>query len=99
MPKKKEKKEKPSSNKNDNLKFYILLALIAFAVYANSLSNDFVFDDEDVAGLKAGGFEEFVGEGIAGEDFVGERDRDQTEFGVCMWRILSPLRGWLILAG
>src|SRR5437879_3654158 len=48
MPKKLEKKEKPSSNKNDNMKFYILLALIAFAVYANSLSNDFVFDDESV---------------------------------------------------
>jgi len=30
------------------LKFYFFLALIAFAVYANSLQNDFVFDDESV---------------------------------------------------
>ena len=38
--------------------------------------DDFVFDDEDVAGAEAGGGEEFVGEGIAGADFSGEGDRD-----------------------
>jgi hypothetical protein len=44
-----------------------------------------VFHDEDVAGLKAEAelaecFEQFVGEGIAGVDFVFELDRDQAEF-------------------
>lgn len=33
---------------NEYLKFYIFLAVLAFAVYFNSLQNDFVFDDESV---------------------------------------------------
>ena len=33
---------------NTRLMHYLVLAVIAFAVYANSLSNDFVFDDESV---------------------------------------------------
>jgi tetratricopeptide (TPR) repeat protein len=40
--------DKISYTKDNFLKYYILLAVIAFAVYANSLSNDFVFDDESV---------------------------------------------------
>lgn len=40
---------KTRSSKNSNfLKYYLLIAAAAFAVYANSLSNDFVFDDESV---------------------------------------------------
>lgn len=30
------------------LKYYLLIGILAFAVYANSLSNDFVFDDDSV---------------------------------------------------
>ncbi len=46
----------------------------------------------------AEGFEQFVGERVAGVDFVGERDRDQAEFiGRCELVFLSPLRGWRIL--
>lgn len=42
-------KDKPKARAKDNtLLFYIILAVIAFAVYANSLSNEFVFDDESV---------------------------------------------------
>src|SRR5437867_3406778 len=29
-------------------RYYLFLAVVAFSVYANSLSNDFVFDDESV---------------------------------------------------
>ena len=48
--------------------------------------NDFVFDDENVAGLKATaafsqGFQQFVREGVARNDFAGERDWDQAKFG------------------
>lgn len=44
------KSKRTSSNKNKNriLKGYLVIALISFAVYANSLSNEFVFDDESV---------------------------------------------------
>ncbi|MGH2575716.1 MAG: hypothetical protein ACRDFC_08480, partial [Ignavibacteria bacterium] len=37
-----------SNSKYNNLKYYIIISVIAFAVYANSLSNEFVFDDESV---------------------------------------------------
>jgi hypothetical protein len=65
--------------------------------------NDFVFYDEDVARLKpeaalAESCKQFVGEGIAGLDFVLERDRDQAEFIGRTWLVfLSPLRSWRIL--
>ena len=40
---------KTGISKNSNfLKYYLLIAFAAFAVYANSLSNEFVFDDESV---------------------------------------------------
>ncbi|MFI5211263.1 MAG: tetratricopeptide repeat protein [Ignavibacteria bacterium] len=40
---------KPREQKKDStLFFYIILAVITFALYANSLSNEFVFDDESV---------------------------------------------------
>jgi hypothetical protein len=39
-----------------------------------------VFYDQDVAGLEADGVEQFVGDRITGEDFVGEGDGDQAEF-------------------
>lgn len=42
-------KPRPKVQVKDNtLIFYIILAVTAFAVYANSLSNEFVFDDESV---------------------------------------------------
>ncbi len=34
--------------KGNQLYYYLILAIIAFAVYANSLSNQFVFDDESL---------------------------------------------------
>lgn len=50
MNKQKNKKasEKDNSGKNTALSFYIIVALVSFAVYANSLRNEFVFDDESV---------------------------------------------------
>ncbi|MGA2669375.1 MAG: tetratricopeptide repeat protein [Ignavibacteria bacterium] len=45
---KKRSSQKISKTANSLLKYYVLLAAVAFAVYANSLSNDFVFDDESV---------------------------------------------------
>ena len=48
---------------------------------AFGLGDDFVFDDEDVAGAEAGGSEEFVGKGIAWVDFGFKRDGDQAKFG------------------
>jgi tetratricopeptide (TPR) repeat protein len=44
MPGKKTK----TQGKNSVFVYYIVLAVISFAVYANSLSNGFVFDDESV---------------------------------------------------
>lgn len=42
-------KKKPSPKKNSNLiKCYLAIAIVSFAVFANSLANDFVFDDESV---------------------------------------------------
>ena len=51
----------------------------------SSLGDDLVLHDEDVAGLEAEsawakGGEQFVGEGVAGVDFVSEPNRDQAEF-------------------
>ena len=69
---------------------------------AFGFGDDFVFDDQDVAGLEAEaafaeGLEQFVGEGVAGMDFVGQRNWDQAKFiGRCAREFLSPLRGWLI---
>lgn len=40
-------KTKPNNIRNFAI-YYLLIAVVAFAVYANSLSNDFVFDDESV---------------------------------------------------
>lgn len=37
-----------AESKDRILIYYIILAVISFAVYANSLTNDFVFDDESV---------------------------------------------------
>lgn len=34
--------------KKGNLLYYVIIALFSFAIYANSLKNDFVFDDESV---------------------------------------------------
>ncbi len=47
--------------------------------------NDFVFDDENVAGLECESvlpkrLQQFVGDRITGFDFVGDRDRDDTQF-------------------
>lgn len=40
--------QQDSGGKNTILSYYIILALVSFAVYANSLNNEFVFDDESV---------------------------------------------------
>ncbi len=40
-------KKNKTVNKNQ-LIFYLIIALFSFAIYANSLKNDFVFDDESV---------------------------------------------------
>src|SRR4030095_6154218 len=48
MAKQKEKVKTNTGSKDKTLAYYIILAVISFAVYANSLSNDFVFDDESV---------------------------------------------------
>ncbi len=40
-------RQKPEAG-NKELYFYILLVLVTFAVYSNSLNNEFVFDDESV---------------------------------------------------
>jgi tetratricopeptide (TPR) repeat protein len=48
MAKPKAKAKINSESKDRTLVYYIILAVISFAVYANSLSNDFVFDDESV---------------------------------------------------
>ncbi len=64
---------------------------------AFGLGDDFVFHDEDVAGLKAEaalaeGREKFVGEGIAGMDLVCQGYRDQTKFsGQNRLALLAPL--------
>ncbi|MCI0449324.1 MAG: tetratricopeptide repeat protein [Chlorobi bacterium] len=44
MPGKKAK----TTDRNKSFVYYIILAVISFAVYANSISNGFVFDDESV---------------------------------------------------
>ncbi len=65
---------------------------------AFGFGDDFVFDDEDVAGLEAEAVsaqrgEQFVGEGVARVDFVQKRDGDEAEF---RWgfrpEFLSPFR-------
>jgi tetratricopeptide (TPR) repeat protein len=48
MAKKSSKAVSAPGRRNENLKYYLLLAVIVIAVFANSLSNDFVFDDEQV---------------------------------------------------
>jgi len=45
---KKTKPQKSKGAKYQHLKYYVLLAVVAFGVHANSLKNDFVFDDESV---------------------------------------------------
>lgn len=42
------KAEVSPKSPNKKIQYFVFLALIAFAVYANSLSNGFVFDDESV---------------------------------------------------
>ena len=64
---------------------------------AFGFGDDLVFDDQDIARLKvntatAEGFEQFVGEGIAGQSFVREGDWDQVKFGSRI-DFLWPLRG------
>ncbi len=44
----KSKSKIPETKSKNRILFYIIIALAAFAVYANSLSNEFVFDDESV---------------------------------------------------
>ena len=49
--------------------------------------NDFVFDDEDIAGLKfcaafAKRSEKSVGQRVAGPDFVGKGNRDEADLGL-----------------
>ena len=41
-------KKANTNERNNTFVYYIILAVISFAVYANSLSNGFVFDDESV---------------------------------------------------
>lgn len=41
-------KQKKEPEKSNILAYYIVLALVTFAVYFNSLNNEFVFDDESV---------------------------------------------------
>jgi hypothetical protein len=54
-----------------------------------------MFDDEDIAGLKAVAsqrLQELFGERIAGADFISEGDGDQAKFGRRL-QLFSPLRG------
>jgi protein O-mannosyl-transferase len=48
MSKQKPKQKKNTQQKSSLAAYYIILALVSFAVYSNSLYNDFVFDDESV---------------------------------------------------
>lgn len=48
MAKTQAKKNSKYQNKLNPKTVYIILAVVTFAVFANSLSNDFVFDDESV---------------------------------------------------
>ncbi len=48
MPVKSSKTESPKNKSNKQIQYFIFLAALAFAVYANSLSNQFVFDDDSV---------------------------------------------------
>ncbi len=44
----KDSRKQAATGNPDFLKYYLIIGIAAFAVYANSLSNDFVFDDESV---------------------------------------------------
>jgi hypothetical protein len=50
---------------------------------AFGFGDDFVFHNQDIAGLEAAGaesHEQFVGQGIAREDFIGEANGNQPKF-------------------